>query len=82
MGGRRRDSGQNTVISSEFPPRGHVYFFAENVHPGGNSKVGGGSLKKKTSRGEKFQICVESSTTHGVLEYSTRVCTRLNILIA
>ena len=26
--------------------------------------------------------CVESSTTHGVLEYSTRVCTRLNILIA
>ena len=29
-----------------------------------------------------FQICVESSTTHGVLEYSTRVCTRLNILIA
>ena len=31
---------------------------------------------------EIFQICVESSTTHGVLEYSTRVCTRLNILIA
>ena len=30
----------------------------------------------------RFQICVESSTTHGVLEYSTRVCTRLNILIA
>ena len=29
-----------------------------------------------------IQICVESSTTHGVLEYSTRVCTRLNILIA
>ena len=30
----------------------------------------------------RLQICVESSTTHGVLEYSTRVCTRLNILIA
>ena len=34
------------------------------------------------SRDTLFQICVESSTTHGVLEYSTRVCTRLNILIA
>ena len=31
---------------------------------------------------KRFQGCVESSTTHGVLEYSTRVCTRLNILIA
>ena len=42
-----------------------------------DSRVEGGSGSNK-----RFQICVESSTTHGVLEYSTRVCTRLNILIA
>ena len=36
----------------------------------------------KVIEDQVLQICVESSTTHGVLEYSTRVCTRLNILIA
>ena len=35
-----------------------------------------------SSQGGRIQVCVESSTTHGALEYSTRVCTRLNILIA
>ena len=37
---------------------------------------------QKHLAGEIVLGCVESSTTHGVLEYSTRVCTRLNILIA
>ena len=41
----------STVISFEFAPRGDVYFFAENDHPGGNSKVRG-NLKQKTPRGE------------------------------
>ena len=49
---------------------------------GGLGEEGGGGSSLQKMREEEFQICVESSTTHGVLEYSTRVCTRLNILIA
>ena len=57
---------QTYSYTTKFPSRDQDYYY---------SNMTGGKEKE-------LQICVESSTTHGVLEYSTRVCTRLNILIA